>query len=173
MNTYVKAVLYAYPFLKTVEEDYEEHIKNRALLSYRSNKTAEELAYAIAEDILEKDKLVRLKGQIERVLERLSDVERTLVGVRYFGKKRKINRPIEVRGEERKSRYFDWSERKYFRVQSRLVNKLRALFVAVGLTRERFEKELAHTELFEKICRYVEGRNTKISREERAWLKIV
>ena len=27
MNTYVKAVLYAYPFLKTVEEDYEEHIK--------------------------------------------------------------------------------------------------------------------------------------------------
>ena len=172
MNTYVKAVLYAYPFLKTVEEDYEEHIKNRALLSYRSNKTAEELACAIAEDILEKDKLVRLKGQIEWVLDRLSDVEKTLVGVRYFGKRRKINRPIEARGE-RTSRYFDWSERKYFRVQSRLVGKLRSLFVAVGLTRERFEQELAHTELFEKICRYVEGRNTKISREERAWLKIV
>ena len=172
MNTYVKAVLYAYPFLKTVEEDYEEHIKNRALLSYRSNKTAEERACAIAEDILEKDKLVRLKGQIESVLERLSDVERMLVGVRYFGKKRKIKRPIEPKSE-RTSRYCDWSERKYFREQSRLVQKLRALFVEVGLTENGFEKELAHTELFEKICRYVEERNTKISREERAWLKIV
>ena len=163
-------MLYAYPYLKSVEEDYGEHIKNRALLSYRSNKTAEELACAIAEDILEKNRFIKLKEQVESVLDKLSEVEKILVGARYFGKRKKLNSAFVGKNT---GKYGEWSERKYFRVQSRLVDKLRCLFVGVGLTKERFEKDFAHTELFEKICRQLDSKRAEITRSERDWLRII
>ena len=56
MEKYLKAVLYAYPFLETVEQDYDEHIKNKAVLSYRGDKSAEELAVYIAGEIIRRDR---------------------------------------------------------------------------------------------------------------------
>lgn len=172
MNTYVKAVLYAYPLLKNVGEEYGEHIRNRALLSYRSNKSAEELALEIAGDILEKRKLLWLKQKVGEVLDSLSDVEKTLVGVRYFGRERKIKRPAFQTEKGKNSGLRVWSERKYFRVQCRLVDKLRCLFVGVGLTKEVFAREFESIELFSKLCKWVDGRKSEISRSERDWFKI-
>ena len=54
MENYVKVALYAYPILRTVSEDYAEHIRNKALLSYDSGKSAEQLAVYLAEEILQK-----------------------------------------------------------------------------------------------------------------------
>ncbi|MBP3422500.1 MAG: hypothetical protein J6K86_01910, partial [Clostridia bacterium] len=53
LKNYVKIILYAYPLLKTVEKDYEEHIGNKALLSYDGRWTAEQTAEYIAGEILE------------------------------------------------------------------------------------------------------------------------
>ena len=82
----MKAVLYAYPLLKTVEEDYAQHIKNKALLSYNSRLTTEALAEYLAEEILHKNRLVWLKEIIEKTVARLPEHERVLLGIRYFGK---------------------------------------------------------------------------------------
>ena len=89
MENYTKVVLYAYPLLRTVGEDYAEHIRNKALLSYDSAMTTERLAEYLAEEILCKERLEWLKRTVEDVLSRLSDVERTLVAIRYFGKTKK------------------------------------------------------------------------------------
>ena len=88
MENYVKVVLYAYPFLQNVGRDYEEHIQNKAILSYRSNKTAEEVALYLAEEIIRQRELVALKNLIDGVLDKLSTVEKLLEQIRYFGKER-------------------------------------------------------------------------------------
>jgi len=90
LENYVKTVLYAYPLLKTVGEDYAEHIKNKAVLSYNSPKSTESLAEYLAEEILRKNCLLWLKEVIERTVDKLSALDRGLVEMRYFGKKRKI-----------------------------------------------------------------------------------
>ena len=179
-NTFVKVALYAYPFLRTVDKDYEEHIQNRAILSYRSTKTAEELAIAIAEDILEKEKLTWLKDRVEKALQELSDVERTLIGIRYFGKERKKKKPtaatggkdvdkLKKEGNGGVAKYGQWSERKYFRIQNKLCEKLRAIFVRLGITQEKFEREYAQLELFQKIYAYIQNSGGGVSREEKRW----
>ena len=173
-NTFVKAILYAYPCLKTAEEDYEVSIENRALLSYRSQKTAEELAISIAQDILEKRKLLWLKEKVEDALQTLTDAEKTLVAIRYFKKERKIKKPVaKSTGQEKRAKTCQkeaWSERKYFRVQNRLCEKIRAQFIRLGVSKAVFESEFAGIELFEKICRFLESREGKISKGEKDWL---
>ena len=96
LENYVKAVLYAYPLLKTVEEDYAQHIENKAVLSYRNSKTAEEVAYTIVSVIMEKRNLLWLKSLIEQTMQQLTEAERLLIAIRYFGKPRKrVQRKIE------------------------------------------------------------------------------
>ena len=52
MENYAKVMLYVYPFLKTVEKDYQDHIRNKAVLSHNSGMTAERLADYIAGEII-------------------------------------------------------------------------------------------------------------------------
>lgn len=183
-NTFVRAVTYAYPYLKTVESDYGECIKNRALLSYRSGKSAEEISISIAEDILEQRKLVWLKGVVESVLAILSDTERMLVAIRYFGKERKKRATVGLKGKalreaQDKARADKlgktgtigiWSERKYFRAQQRLCERLKALYIQAGLTEEVFEKEFLSVEIMEKIYRFAEEKDGRLSKREKAWV---
>ncbi|MBQ8284122.1 MAG: hypothetical protein IJX75_03410 [Clostridia bacterium] len=169
MENYVKVVLYVYPLLETIGEDYAEHIKNKALLSYKATRT-EDLAIYLAEEILAKEKLEWLKGVVDGILEKLSDVERTLVAIRYFGKRRKVRTFLRLK--ERSERGLDsWSEREYFRKQKRLSDKMGAMLAVAGLTKERYEKEFSGMELFSKVDRFVsEGRDKKMTQDERRWL---
>ena len=107
MENYLKTVLYAYPLLKTVGEDYAEHIRNKAVLSYNSSLKTEDLAEYLAKEILRKNNLLWLRGAIEGVLAKLDDTERALIAARYFGKK-KI--PLHKAGEQ------EWSDRTYFQI---------------------------------------------------------
>lgn len=156
MKNYVKIILHAYPFLKTVEEDYEEHIKNRALLSYDGRWTAEQTAEYLVNEILNMRRLEWLKRKIERVLDKLTDVERTLVEIRYFGKTRKLKSFLEKEKNPLSKRR--WTERGYFRFQERLGNKIASLLILEGLTEERFERELAPIDVIEKIAQRVKRR---------------
>lgn len=153
LEKYIKAVLYAYPLLKTVEEDYAEHIRNKALLSYNSRLTTQELAEYLAGEILHKSRLVWLKEVIEQTMARLSETERALLAIRYFGK----NRKLYLRGLERKGEDpLLWSERKYFRMQQRLGEKVSSMLKIAGVTKALFDSELAEIDIFRKICKYIE-----------------
>ena len=142
-------MLYAYPLLKTVGKDYAEHIRNKAVLSYNSPRTTEDLAEYLAKEILRKNNLLWLKGAIDGVLKRLNDTERALIEMRYFGKK-KI--PLHKEGEQ------PWSERKYFRQQQRVGEKVGGMLTVAGVTKEFFETRLEGVELIGKIHRFVNAR---------------
>lgn len=152
----MKAVLYAYPLLKTVEEDYAAHIKNKALLSYNSRLTTQELAEYLAGEILHKSRLVWLKEVIEQTLARLSETERALLKIRYFGKNRK--RCLQGLGESfpKGGHPLEWSERKYFRMQQKVGEKTVAMLKLAGVTRALFDNELAEIDIFRKISGYID-----------------
>ncbi len=165
MKNYVKSILYGYPLLATVGQDYEEHIKNRAITSYDSRYTTEALAEYLAEEILRMRRLEWLKGKVEEALGRLTPVERELLAARYFGKRRK--KPARL-GLENPLAAPAWTERTYFRRQRRLGEKISAIFPSVGLTEEVFLSEFANTEVFRRIHAWIEaGKDKKISAEER------
>ena len=151
LENYIKTVLYAYPLLKTVEEDYAEHIRNKAVLSYRSNLTTESLAEYLAEEILRKNCLVWLKDKIESVLHKLSENEREMIAVRYFGKQKKIELMQE------------WGERKYFRFMQRLSERIGGMLQVAGITQELFQEQFADIDIISKIHRFVEaGKERKL-----------
>ena len=171
LENYTKVILYAYPILKTVGEDYAEHIRNKALLSYQSSLSAENLAEYLAEEILRKQKLEWLKEKIEEVLSRLDDVERTLVAIRYFGKKRKIKK-IHFTSEKNPLVDESKGERAYFRRQQRLSEKVGAMLQSAGITEEIYLREFASLDIFEKIHKFVhEGKDRKVSQDERRWMR--
>ncbi len=170
LENYAKVVLYAYPYLKTVREDYEEHIRNRALLSYRSRLSTESLMEYLAEEILCKEKLEWLKETLEGIFERLSEEERMLIEIRYFGRRRNIKKLKELysKGGNLKG---CWSERSYFRKQRKVSEKVDAMLRYAGLTKERYEEEYAKIDILEKVQRFVEaGKDKKICLNERQWL---
>ena len=90
MENYVKAVLHSYPYLKMTKDAYMQHVKNKALLSCDGRMNTEKLAEHLAEEILRKRRLEWLEDAIEKALSNLNDLERGLVGIRFFGEKRKI-----------------------------------------------------------------------------------
>ena len=153
MENYIKAVLYAYPLLKTVGEDYAEHIKNKAVLSYHTPRGTERLAEYLAEEILRKNCLLWLRDVIEKTLAKLSDLERQLIEMRYFGKRR--NAVLTYRGKDGVEK--PWSERKYFRCQQRLGEKIGGMLTIAGVSKSWFEKNLLGVELIGKIYRYLEA----------------
>lgn len=164
-------MLYAYPILQTVEEDYKAHIQNKAILSYKSDKPAEVLMEYIAGEIEEKRKLEWLKDCIQRALEKLSNVEQLLVAVKYFGKNHPKKQPLAQWHENEK--YFVWSERKYFRMQNRIIGKISGLLRIEGLTEELFKKEYETMDIFHKIHNYIQsGKDKGISSREKRWLRI-
>ncbi len=157
LENYAKAVLYAYPLLETVEKDYEEHIYNKAILSYRSEKRAEELAEYIAGEILEQRKLSWLKNLLKKALRGLSETEMAFLDVRYFGKSKKIKRPVAVQ----RQKDGELSRSKYFREQRRLGNKMGERLVALGLSKEVFEREFEKMKLFQDILKRMDKQSAR------------
>ncbi len=173
LKNYAKAILYAYPLLATVEEDYESHIKNKALLSYDNGKSAVEIATYLAGEILEMRRLEWLKGKVAEVLARLTDVERTLVEIRYFGKTKRLKCLLQKQKGTQPLRKPFLTERTYFRRQQRLGEKLCGLFTLYGLTEDRFLTEFLPMEIFRKIYSGVEaGKDRKIRSNEQRWFGI-
>lgn len=163
LENYAKVMLYAYPFLNAVDKDYEEHIRNKAILSYGNKWTAEGLAEYIAGEIITKRNIAALKQDLEKVFGKLDEVEKQLLEIRYFGKRKKL-RDFLKNGCGKSA----WSERKYFRRQQRLGDKLAAMMSSVGLTKERYLQEFACVDIFQRIAKLIdEGRDEKISAAER------
>ena len=176
MENYIKTVLYAYPLLKSAEEAYRTCIQNKALLSYRSYKSAEEVAEAIVKEILEKEDLSWLKARIELALQGLTEEERALIAARFFGKKaqakgRQTTERQEAERQETVRQKVGWktkkqpyaaaesgagteesvSERQYFRRLNRAAEKAAAALVAAGITKDCYEEKFANVEILQRI----------------------
>ena len=165
MRNYAKAIFYAYPFLKNIDKEYDEHVFNRAVLSYRNDFSAERIALYIAGEIVEKQTLQWVKSTVDEIVRQLTDEERTLVEIRYFGKRRKIRRQRVGGGAGA------LSERTYFRKQSKLADKLGGMLTQKGIGEKFFKDELLKIELFEKAYVYVcGGRDLHVRKNEREWI---
>ena len=106
---------------------------------------------------------------MERVLDKLSLVERTLIAIRYFGKERKIKRT--TLGAEKESGYGQWSDSKYFRRLRRISDKVGMMLEREGVSEEIFLRDFAGDELFQKIYKFVcEKKDNSLSKSERRWL---
>ena len=146
MENFVKVVLYAYPVLRSVHTAYADHIKNKALLSYNNSVSAENLAIYLAEEIIRKNKLLWLKNLMEKEFAKLTDEERELLAVRYFGKRRaEVKEALETAE----------SERQYFRRQNRVSEKVAAMLQCAGLTKEVYERDFAKIDIFERVQKLV------------------
>ena len=162
-NNYVKVALYAYPTLKTLIKEYQDHIYERAVRSYGGRTDAEEAVTYIAQQILNMQALEWLEGILEKIFSKLSNLELTMIGLRYFGLKRKSVKEEFIRDKNQFS-----SERSYFRAQEKLLKKITALLQAAGLDEKYFNSEFLVIEELKPICRYVErGRDQKMLKREK------
>ncbi len=163
MENCVKAVLYTYPKLNIIEKDYEDHIQNRAILSYRYKGSVENLTEYLAGEVIRRHRLAELKKDLESLFQTLSEEEILLLQLRYFGKIRRakngekesfsdVTRSLKQEVVEK----LRWSERSYYRKQNRLLRKLIAEFNRIGLNKESFEKEWLHYEFLRAVYRFLE-----------------
>lgn len=161
MENYAKTILFAYPFLKTVEKDYEEHIRNKALLSYNGRSTAWELAEYLSEELIRQQNLSWLKQTVKGILDKLTDEERALLSIRYFGHTDKM----------RNFALCKWNKRTYFRRQAKLSKKIGELLTVAGVTKAVYLRDFKNLDIFRKIDAFVEqGKDQKISAcERRFW----
>ncbi len=145
LENYIRTVLYAYPYLETVGEDYAQHIKNKALLSYDSRMDAERLAEYLAEEILHKESLEWLRNVLEEMLARLDRLERKILGIRFFGERYDEKILNEEYG------FKALSVRKRLRYKEKLYEKVAEMLRVEGLTKRTFEEELSPIEIIRKI----------------------
>lgn len=163
MENCVKAVLYTYPKLRVIERDYEEHIQNRAILSYRYKGSVESLTEYLAEEVIRRHRLADLKRALDKVFECLTEEEKLLLQLRYFGKIRRMKNgekenfsDVTKQLKQEVVENLHWSERSYYRKQNRLLKKLIAGFNRVGLTKESFENEWLEYEFLKVSYRFLE-----------------
>jgi hypothetical protein len=169
LENYVKEILFGYPLLRTVEEDYQMHIRNKAVLSHNCAMSAEKLAEYLAGEILTMRSLQSLKRTIEEVLDKLSLEERTLIEIRYFGRRKKMRGFLKRRISKGNSR--ECSETTYFRRQRALGEKVAAMLHFAGITKEKYLAEYASSDIFKKIHTFVEaGKDKMIAADERRLL---
>jgi hypothetical protein len=168
MENCVKAVLYTYPKLRIIQKDYEEHIQNRAILSYRYKGSVESLTEYLAQEVIRRHRLADLKNNLDKIFQNLTDEEKLLLQLRYFGKIRRAkNGEKENFSEVTKAlkqefvESLKWSERSYYRKQNRLLKKLVAEFNRVGLNKESFENEWLDYEFLRAVYRFLERKSKR------------
>lgn len=135
--TYAKAILFAYPYLDDAVSAIDKQIDKRCRLSFYSTKPCFDYAEKISQLISDKRHLLYLKEKIDKILSRLSEEERSLLGYKYFN-----NRPIDG---------FDYKSRKYFRQQIRILGKFKRLLDLSKITEDVFYKEYANVPYIRSI----------------------
>ncbi len=140
MENYIKASLRVYPYIDSMQEAYAQHIRTKAIMSCDGRTNTEDLAEYLAEQILHKRRLARLKSIVDGALKKLSDPERELVKIIFFQ-------------EKRREEWFTalWSARKRLYIQDRVFGKFQAILKNSGLTRSYFDGELLKVELVRKM----------------------
>ena len=173
LKDYVKTILYVYPLIRELEKEYQKHIENRAVLSYRVQSSVESQVEYLAKEIADKRNLLWLQSCVDKVLEQLSDSERTLIAVRYFGKTRAIKKAVAAKVKTQTVQKNGMSERTYFRVQNKLVCKVGELLMSMGLDKKAFNELFADLSLFKEVSLLQARREYKLTENEKRWFGCV
>ncbi len=172
MEMRVVTALYAYPQLDRIGRDYEEHIKNKALLSYGSKMATEKLTEYIAEEIVRRQNVWRLKAVLDKIIFSLTEEEKILLDVRYFGKVERVRRLFAAWKAGLCSLPFKpWSERTYYRKQARLLKRIVSQVKQAGVDEKRFDEECLSIEYIAMLYQYLAlGKEVTTSQKERQLL---
>ena len=126
--------------------------------------TTEKLSVYLAEEILRKEKIEKLRNTIDEALERLTEEERFLLELRYFRRKGRLKQFCQKVDLKEIG-----SERAYFRKQAKLQNKLEGILKCRGFTEEKFRKEYGEFEWLMSVCRFIEqGKEKNAAGRERS-----
>ncbi len=136
-----------------MEEDYELHIRNKALLSHSNGKNAFQVAEYLAGEIITMRRLEGLKDTVKKVLDKLSEEERAIIETRYFGKRNKLRDFLKKREGTSKD---SLTERTFYRRHTVVGEKVGRMLRLAGLTEEKYLREYAQTEIFQKVRRALE-----------------
>lgn len=150
---YIKAILYAYPTLEQIGDAVGAAADNKALLSYRDPRTAEEVVADVLRELATKRAVEELFRIVNRLLGDCSAEERFLLEHKYFRRK-SVLRTYE-------GFPVSWSRRSYFRKQDRLLKKAAAYFFRNGWTQERFLEET--NGLFLRVLERLEEERTRLA----------
>ena len=131
MKSYKNAILYIYPSIDEIVEQYEDIIVKKAENSYMDLSPCEKIANKIIDLIYEKNLLIELKVLLDKVLKNLTDSEMMYFEYKYF--KRKPKSFFEG---------FDVSSRQYFRNQLKVFKKYSNLLDKYKMNEKWFEDYL-------------------------------
>lgn len=134
---YAKVILLAYPYLDDAVALIDKQVEKRCKLSFYSTKPCYLYAEKITELISDKRYLILLKEKIGKLLSKLTDEERLLIGYKYFK-----NRPIEG---------FDYKSRQYFRKQNKVLEKFNKMLEAIKLNEETFLKHYGKIQYIKSV----------------------
>ena len=162
LKKYVKTLLYSYPRMAQMEKNYEEHILNKACLSFDNRKSGEFLVEEVAKEVLKKQLLKEVAEMMGKVVSFLTEKEKYLLELRYFRRKKAL-----AVYEEKFGQAVFGSVRGYFREQVRLLEKTARLMVRCGLTEEKMQEYMQIDEL-QAVLSYIEKGRDKASSRERA-----
>lgn len=167
---YIKTALYVYPALKAAAKEVSEHVQRKACLSYGDRLSCEALTEYLLNQIDTKDRLETLFFTIGSALDKLSDQEKFLLQVRYFGGTKKV---ISAYSDEEIHK-FCGSRRSYYRKQEKLVKKIGEKFVRDGLSEERFYREYGSIELIRRVDKALSAgrRGAQGAREEQVLARL-
>lgn len=160
---YVKTALYVYPVLRAAAKELGEHVKRKAYLSYASKTSCQNLAEYLLEQLDAKTRLETLYAEMKKAMHKLSDGEKTLLFVRYFG----VRKTSGYTDEQLKS--VCGSRRTYYRKQDKLKRKIGERLKRAGLSEERFYREYGGIELIRRVDDALQKgrRGAQGAREER------
>lgn len=152
---YAKVFLYAYPWMGALSEAMAQSAENKAILSYRARRSAEEDAFSVVAEYAMQRAVDELNRELNEIVSSLGEEEKFLLGYKYFhgwcGKT---------------CRTLPYSERTYFRKQEVLIGKIAEMLAHRGWTDERFAAEFGTFSPFMKILRAL-----KDGRELAVWEK--
>lgn len=163
MEKYIQAVLYAYPYLKETANAYGAHIQTKALFSCDGQMEVEKLVEYLAEEILQKRRLLWLEKVIDDTLEECNRWERALLDSLFF---KRHFRSQRLRDKERERLVALELDRKRSIERDNCLMKVQYKLQRAGITKELFEKELIPIPLIQKYARIVLKKREKEKRED-------
>lgn len=145
---FAKVLLYAYPRMNGMVEEYGQEIERGAMLSFRHRESGLALAERLAEKIMLKRFLYTVKCDLDGLLSGLKKEELFLLEYKYFRRRaiaEKLFRELSVR----------WSPRTFYRKQIAVLKKVCAELTSRGMTQEWFLREFSHFPNFMRAYRAI------------------
>lgn len=152
---YIKTVLYSASAINPLIEQIDDTVEKRAVNSLGDNSPAIEQCNRIVNLTVQKGILFELREVMRKALRSFDDYEMKCLQYKYFK-----NKPKKYFAD------FDATNRTYFRTQKKIIEYLSALFGAMGVNDEYFEKYLLLVPFIKEVYRRVKRSEDMIKANE-------